>query len=75
MKQFNIAEAKAQLSELVKRALAGEEIVIARDNKPLVKLVNIATAVEKKRVAGSARGRVRMAADFDARLPDFTPYQ
>jgi prevent-host-death family protein len=39
MKQVNIAEAKAQLSDLVHRALAGEEVIIARDSKPLVKLV------------------------------------
>ena len=32
MSQYNIAEAKAQLSDLTRRALAGEAIVIARDN-------------------------------------------
>jgi antitoxin (DNA-binding transcriptional repressor) of toxin-antitoxin stability system len=34
MSQYNIAEAKAQLSDPTRRALAGEEIVIARDNTP-----------------------------------------
>ena len=34
MSQYNIAEAKAQLSELTRRALAGEEVIIARDNTP-----------------------------------------
>jgi prevent-host-death family protein len=37
--QVNIAEAKAKLSELLDRALGGEEIVIARAGKPLVKLM------------------------------------
>lgn len=36
--QMNIAEAKAKLSELIARAEAGEEVVIARDGKPVVVL-------------------------------------
>ncbi len=36
--QMNIAEAKAKLSELVARAEAGEDVVIARDGKPVVSL-------------------------------------
>jgi prevent-host-death family protein len=39
--QINIAEAKAKLSELLDRALAGEEIVIARAGKALVRLVPV----------------------------------
>lgn len=39
MKIFNIDEAKAQLSKLIESALAGEEIVIAKAGKPLVKLI------------------------------------
>ncbi len=39
--QVNIAEAKAKLSELIARALAGEEIVLARAGKPLVRLVPV----------------------------------
>lgn len=41
MSQYNIAEAKAQLSELTRRALAGEEVIIARDNTPLVRLIPV----------------------------------
>ena len=37
--QFNIAEAKAKLSQLLDRALAGEEIVIARSGEPLARLI------------------------------------
>ena len=40
--QINIAEAKAKLSSLLDRALAGEEIVIARAGKPLARLVPVA---------------------------------
>ncbi len=37
--QVNVVEAKAKLSELIDRALAGEEIVIAKGNRPMVDLV------------------------------------
>jgi prevent-host-death family protein len=68
---FNVAEAKAQLSTLVRKALQGEEIIIARDNKPLVRLVPVAV---QQRKPGSARGRVTIADDFDAPLDDFADY-
>lgn len=75
MKQVNIAQAKAQLSDLVSRAVAGEVIVIARDNKPLVKLVNIATETSKIRKPGSAKGAVTMTPDFAEPLKDFALYR
>ncbi|HEY2933715.1 MAG TPA: type II toxin-antitoxin system prevent-host-death family antitoxin, partial [Acidobacteriota bacterium] len=39
MRQFNIHEAKARLSELIQKAMLGEEVIIARDNKPVAKIV------------------------------------
>ena len=41
MTQFNIRVAKANLSELIQQALLGEEVIIARDNRPMVKLVSV----------------------------------
>ena len=73
MAQFNIADAKARLSELVDKALAGEEVIAARDNKPLLKLVPLGG--RGRRRPGSARGQIRMAKDFDAPLPDFDDYR
>jgi prevent-host-death family protein len=52
--QINIAEAKAKLSELLDRALAGEEIVIARAGKPLARLVPVMPP--KRRKPGAWRG-------------------
>jgi prevent-host-death family protein len=52
--QINIAEAKAKLSELIARALAGEEIVIARAGKPLVRLVMVNQPAKRK--PGAWRG-------------------
>jgi prevent-host-death family protein len=45
--QFNIAEAKAKLSELLDRALTGEEIVIARAGKALVRLTPMSKPARK----------------------------
>jgi prevent-host-death family protein len=52
--QVNIAEAKAKLSSLLDRALAGEEIVIARAGKPLVRLAPVERREQRKR--GAWRG-------------------
>lgn len=60
----NMYEAKTQLSRLVERALAGEDVVIARAGRPLVRLVPVEPA-EKPHGPGAWRGRVRIAEDFD----------
>lgn len=74
MSQFNIAEAKSHFSELVNKALLGEEVVIAKDNKPILRLVPVAVA-GKDRTPGSAQGKiVHMASDFDQTLADFQEY-
>lgn len=70
-KHYNVAEAKAHFSALVRKALQGEEVVIARDNKPLLRLVPVDVP---SRAPGSAKGRVTMAADFDAPLEDLAGY-
>lgn len=72
--KVNIAEAKANFSALVQKALTGEEVVIAKDNKPLVRLVPV-DAVTKKRHPGSARGQILyIAPDFDSLPGDFDGY-
>jgi prevent-host-death family protein len=71
--QVNIGEAKAKFSSLVARALAGEEVVIARDNTPVLKLVPIESIVATRR-PGSARGLVEIGPDFDEPLPEFEEY-
>jgi prevent-host-death family protein len=73
MAQFNVAEAKARFSELVQKAVSGEEVVIARDNRPLLRLAPLAAATGKRK-PGSARGRVWMAPDFDRTPEDFGDY-
>ena len=74
--QINIAEAKSRLSSLVERALAGEEVVVARANRPLVRLVPVQGAATAPRRPGSGRGELkRIAPDFDAPLDDFKSYR
>lgn len=75
MTQFNIAEAKAQFSNLVNKAMLGEEIIIAKDNKPLLKLSPILPDVPKHRVPGSGKHEILyMADDFDAIPEGFEDY-
>ena len=65
---INIHQAKTQLSSLVARAEAGEEVVIARANKPVVRLVRVEPAPVQRRL-GEAKGLVTIGPDFDV-LPD-----
>lgn len=64
----NIHEAKTHLSRLVDQAVAGREIVIAKAGKPMVRLLPIDR--DQPRVPGSMKGRISLAPDFDAPLPD-----
>jgi prevent-host-death family protein len=69
METINIHDAKTHLSRLVERAEHGEEIIIARSGRPVARLVPLASQ-EKPRVFGRMRGKIRIADDFDAPLPD-----
>jgi prevent-host-death family protein len=69
MTQFGMHEAKTKLSQLVERAESGEDIIIARNGKPAVRLVPARTAASLASVRGAWRGRVSMTEDFDV-LPD-----
>ena len=74
--QINIAQAKSQLSRLVERALAGDEVIIARANKPLVRLAPVESAARAPRKPGSGKGELlHIAPDFDAPLVDFGDYR
>lgn len=70
MTRVNVAEAKARLSELIDRALSGEEIVISRRDVPAVRLVPEPTHATR-RLLGLFRGQIELGPDFDAPLPGF----
>ena len=65
MKTINIYEAKTQLSRLVEQAARGEDIVIAKAGRPMVRLVPYEADPPKSRVPGSWAGRVVLHDDFD----------
>lgn len=73
MQQVDISVAQTQITELLQSALQGEEIIITRDNHPILKLIQVASQ-PKRRQRGSAKGQIWMAADFDEPLEDFKEY-
>ncbi len=69
METVNIYEAKTRLSQLVDKAASGEDVVVSRNGKPLVRITRLQG--QKRRVKfGVLKGKVRIARDFDAALPD-----
>jgi len=66
---FTVHQAKTQLSKLIAAALDGEEVVIARGDKPVVRLTPIAPA-KKKRVFGAFKGQFELTDAFFEPLPD-----
>jgi prevent-host-death family protein len=65
MAKVGMHDAKTHLSQLVERALAGEEIVLTRRGEPAVRLVPERAGAGFASLAGVWRGRVRIAEDFD----------
>lgn len=70
MSTYNVHAAKTQLSKLLQKALDGEEVVIARAGKPLVRLVPVESA-PKRRVPGLWKGQFELPDDFNDPLPEF----
>jgi prevent-host-death family protein len=68
-KTVNLYEAKTHLSALVERAARGEEVVIAKAGQPKARLVPLARP-QQPRKPGVWKGRVVIASDFDAPLPE-----
>jgi prevent-host-death family protein len=68
MKAVNVHEAKTQLSRLLERAHAGEEIIIAKSGRPYARLVPLAGR-ERRRKSGTLRGAVKVNEAFFEPLP------
>lgn len=75
MQQITLAEASENLPELIEAAINGEEIVITKDEQPVVKLTPV-SPVKKPRPAkaGSAKDLITISDDFDEPLEDFKDY-
>jgi antitoxin (DNA-binding transcriptional repressor) of toxin-antitoxin stability system len=69
MTPINIYAAKTQLSKLVEKAASGTDVIIARGGKPVARLTRLQAPPRKIRF-GVLKGKVKVAKDFDAALPD-----
>jgi prevent-host-death family protein len=65
----SIQKAKKNLSQLIKKALAGEEVIIARGSKHVARLVAVGE-VKKKRQPGSMKGKISIGPEFFEPLSD-----
>ena len=61
---MNVYEAKSQFSKLLEQVESGDEIVIARNGKPVARLVPLQRSAAPREL-GSMRGKIWMALDFD----------
>ena len=60
----NISEAKARLSALIEKVMAGQEVIIGKAGKPVAKLVRYERS-EKPRKPGALKGKIKISDDFD----------
>ncbi|HVS39660.1 MAG TPA: type II toxin-antitoxin system prevent-host-death family antitoxin [Gemmataceae bacterium] len=74
MRRITIQEAQAQLSALIHRLKPEEELVITEDGKPVAKLIGVDPNQQWPSKAGSAKGKIWMAPDFDEPLEEFKEY-
>lgn len=68
MTQFSVHDAKTNLSRLIADALAGDDVVIARGNVPVVRLVPVSPRGHRR--FGALKGKITMDARFDEPLPE-----
>jgi antitoxin (DNA-binding transcriptional repressor) of toxin-antitoxin stability system len=73
MHQVSIDEAKTTLPDLIEAAVGGDEVLIAKDDQHIVRLVPVSGRKPVPQF-GSAKGLITMADDFDAPLEDFDEY-
>jgi len=69
LETVNIQDAEGRLSQLVDKAAAGEDVVVSRDGKPLVRITRLHEPVRHVRF-GVLHGKLAIPEDFDAPLPD-----
>lgn len=74
MTQVSMHSAQIHFAALIKKVIAGEEVIITKKNEPIAKLTALITS-KHKRSLGSAKGLVKIATDFNAPLDDFKDYQ
>ena len=68
----NYEDLESRLPELIEAAKRGEKVIIAQDGKQVVQILPVRSARNPK--FGSAKGKIKLAKDFDAPLADFYEY-
>ena len=68
MPQIDIENPNATLPEVVEAALKGVEVILAKNNQPVARVIAIPPEHPHRRHAGSAKGLIHMAEDFDKPL-------
>jgi prevent-host-death family protein len=68
MDSFNVHEAKTHFSRILARVQAGEEVIIAKAGQPIARIVPVRTTAPRQ--PDTEQGRLTVAEDFDAPLPD-----
>ncbi len=69
MTTVSVHEAKTHLSRLIEKVLAGEEVVIARNKEPVVRMIREAPP-KKKPLLGALKGKIKLDDSFFDPLPD-----
>ncbi len=72
VQQVGLEDATLHLTDVINAAMRGENVVIVKDAHSMVKLVPMPHSPVRR--AGSAKGMIQMADDFDAPLDDFNEY-
>lgn len=74
MIQVNIHEAKTHLSHLIEQVQLGEEVIIAKRNQPVAKIVALPKVEKARRMGGAAAFIGPIPADFNEPLDEFQEY-
>lgn len=68
--QVNVHEAKTQLSKLLAEVEKGREVVVARNGRPVAKLIPFPAVLKKRLRLDTWKGKIWVSPDFDAPLSD-----
>ncbi len=74
MLNIDIEQAKNSFPNIIEQTIKGNEIIITKKGRPVVKMIAITKKHKKKRLFGSAKGLIKMAADFNKTPEDFRNY-
>ena len=69
VQMYNIKEAKAHLSKLIQEVDSGIDVIIAKAGKPMARITRIEGSSQKIKF-GILKGKINVAEDFDALLPE-----